>query len=1609
MVKDGAVDWDYCAFHEAAQCLPDDTCRPLAEYKWDQPPVSAEPDDVFYGWDEQSTWWDFGFTVADDWVCVTADPVTTIRWWGSFLGWDYPWLPPREDWPWHFHILIWTDVPGDPADPASFSHPGVVIHEIQTAHEAYTASFAGWTFDPRAGEYESTFLFEQLLEPEQWFYQEPAAEPTVYWVSIAACYGGMPPPTDRPWGWTTRPRSAHTPAPDDAVVITEPPMPAFGSVYISGWPIRYPAGTSWDVSFELVSAPVGHVSKWGQPPDTSLPGLPAHDWLEGPFLFKITLADQWQCEGGDVADLHWFGNYEVDASGAELRGSGINYFRLSIHENSPGMPWCLPWEPPVWLTDVPFDQVAETDTGLVNSEGSPIYRYEFLLTDPFPQLIGEIYWLDISAVSNDPADPAQWRWQEAGRNVTPILCPAAARTDPGPGTWQSIGWPDGTYTDLAFIVTSQIDEEPYTKWHQPPHPYVPDDAFHGWDEYSVWGGYQIAADDWYCATEDPVTDIHWWGSFIDWLEPSPPQLPDRFHIAIWTDVPADPGAPGDFSHPGEVIHEIVCENYSWEFVGWDFDPREIDEEWTRPPEATFKFEQDLAEADWFYQGPGENIYWVSIAAEYDAPVDPSYPFGWKTRPRAEETPAPDDAVIISAPTRPGVGDDYVAGMPIEYPAGTSWDLAFQLTTRELPQACCLPEDDECVDVPPSECLGDEGQPMGPGTTCATTLCWCDWEADEESKYVQLPDATPNGVDVMVDSSELPRIMADDFPCARPGPITEVHLWGSWLRDIKGTITEIGLSFWSDVPHGPDGYSTPGEVLWSRHFGPGEFSEKLYAQVDPSEWWWNPRPDVRPIEFGDSQVWQVSICMDPDEAFYQEGGAGELTIYWLAVTVTTDGGRFGWKTRQWPDHFRDDAVWTEGELPPWWLELRYPSGHPYHGLEDDSIDLAFALVTGEPELYSKWLQPPHGGGDGFDAASDLWWPEPPPKWEQRPDLDLPGLPAHDEGSPDAAYSQIILADEWRCRGGDVNRLDWWGNYELDALGQEIRGAGIDHFRLSIHLCGGGDPWCLPMEPPAWVLDVPFDAIPEVDTGLVNSEGSTIYSYQFALPEPFVQEEGMFYWFDLTAVSVDPMDPARWRWQEANRSPVFLGHAPAAQSEIPGPAAWRSITWPTIPISFSDMAFRVSSNVFVQEPDPNKVVVDDFISDGRPIDVVNWWGSYLDDQYAPDSPSTSPYAMDGWLISFHHAMPWAECPPQFGPVDAPTALGVYYAPLDAVSIAGLFMADCFGHGVYEYIVDLSRCCLLCSEVDPRTGDRPAQVGVFRERHGLRYWLGIQAVAGVTWEPPACGFEDRILTGHLPSPETPDGHFWGWHTSPEEAMPFDPLDDACTGTITSFVPDPPECWVYDEWEAQPWLCPEPAPPPPPVHMAFALLTSVERTYVDAYSVGRHDASGGYPGGSIPFPIAPIGGVMEPREQVVGEMAFSLVFAAVVDPDDYTVEVWPDLGLTATLAPGPAENELILTFDGVFPTGWYEIKLLEDPLHFAVFAVCYSQGDVNCSGDTTGLDLAAIQSPGSWNKDLSVAGVNPRADVNRDGQVTALDLAKAQSPAYWNKPVPPLPCICP
>lgn len=285
-------------------------------------------------------------------------------------------------------------------------------------------------------------------------------------------------------------------------------------------------------------------------------------------------------------------------------------------------------------------------------------------------------------------------YDEDANFVAASWVPPPGQTDPIPWNY----WFNLTVTPNPPVVEGKF----FVKWSQPPvRDTVEPNSIYGWDEWSLYYQRPIMADDWKCTDKRPVTDIHWWGSFWGWDIPVPPPVvPQAFHIGVWTDVPVgDPCNLEGFSHPGYLIWQNYCDNWVWEFIGYDKDPWLVSD----VNDSCFQFTQLLSQDEWFFQEPNapwdqdgdphSAVFWLSISAIYDpCGPDPQYPFGWKTRPHFWN----DDAVFIRETKRlnidwnppvppnwpPMWGWEYVSGEELMGPDGVSWDLSFELTTKE---------------------------------------------------------------------------------------------------------------------------------------------------------------------------------------------------------------------------------------------------------------------------------------------------------------------------------------------------------------------------------------------------------------------------------------------------------------------------------------------------------------------------------------------------------------------------------------------------------------------------------------------------------------------------------------------------------------------------------------------------------------------------------------------------------------------------------------------------------------------------------------------------------------------------------------------------------------
>lgn len=645
----------------------------------------------------------------------------------------------------------------------------------------------------------------------------------------------------------------------------------------------------------------------------------------------------------------------------------------------------------------------------------------------------------------------------------------------------------------------------------------------------------------------------------------------------------------------------------------------------------------------------------------------------------------------------------------------------------------------------------------------------DWEPGQTNKmhHAQLPDLDTTGIDVDATTNF---VLADDFLCTESGPITDIHIWGSWLGDQVDPQPAFTLSIHADVPAGPEQpFSQPGETLWLRAFAPGSYAARLYAGQIEEGWMTPPSIYVFP---GDTACYQYNFTIPVSAAFTQEVG----TIYWLDVQVSSTN-RFGWKTAVYPPHFSDDAVWAVGSEPGplAWQPLVYPPTHPYH---DRSIDLAFVI------------------GGGTNAAAAAAESALCPVWSQPIDRDA-GLDVESTRIKGAAPAAgLLVADDWMGDGRPVRAVRWWGSYLRWLEG--VPGAVAPPlaprplgFELTwwTDVPATGAAFSTPGQPieTNYFALAPFGTSP---TGMVTEVyacdtdlgryGATGYEHEFEYRVDMTNEawrgigkDGAVYWLGIQAIYPPPQGPLSnmWGWktthplQNWNDDAVRLQGGAWSELRHPLPQ-WqhlpqqpyagesanmacelltdicprRDAKWHQPP----DMEFGVNMESYKVASDPagaaRPLRANDFVSDGRRITDVHWWGSYIGYMETvsnavppPSLPSERPL---GFLLSWHTDIPAGGPIPYSRPGPAITNLfvpiarchEVYYGPVRQ-DWSGV-PVETWEHE-YQYYADL---------LDPELG------APWCESNGVIYWLNVQAVFPPGWYPG-----DGSHRG------------WGWKTTP------------------------------------------------------------------------------------------------------------------------------------------------------------------------------------------------------------------------------------------------------
>lgn len=625
-----------------------------------------------------------------------------------------------------------------------------------------------------------------------------------------------------------------------------------------------------------------------------------------------------------------------------------------------------------------------------------------------------------------------------------------------------------------------------------------------------------------------------------------------------------------------------------------------------------------------------------------------------------------------------------------------------------------------------------------------TPAWTDWQPGDPYKmhYPQLPN--PIGWDV--DCTQY--LLADDWGCIESGFVTNIHLWVSWMGADEGSgIFNIHLSIHADDTSGL--YSKPRDPpLWTADLMSGGFSNTYRMYGVGQEGWYDPGLGTfQPLDH--TNFYQIN-CIDFTNPFYQEVGK----LYWLDVQITTlnPQERVGWKTSA-SMHFQDDAVWWDGVVMNDWLELRDP-------ISSDSLDMAFVIDGGMPEhvreMCPKWIQPPDCD-IGVDVAS----------WS------VPGAPV--------VISKV--ADDWLCDGRPVTAVRWWGSYigweATNSSGQILPPAQQPAgFLLTWYtdVPAGATPYSMPGSVlatnylPLGPFGYPVPGYVYENTQCVselNFLDPTQYEHEYVyyaeLTNDWNEKEGRVYWLSVEAIYTGEFTyawgwkttPLPWNW---NDDAVNQGGSGLWTNMLYPPPGWEQAMNHPYKGESVNMAFELLSDIcparckkWAQPPDMTNgenmaswryetnsgtLRADDFISDGRPITDIHWWGSYLTWYYVDPGSETNPIppprgdnAPLGFTLSWHQhdegsCMPTDLISSVF--VNITNCHEAYYGSVTQYWEPGPFTV--YEHE-YQYYVDLLE-----------TGIETPWL----ETNGVHYWLDIQAV-----------FSTNFFVG--------EHRGWGWKITP------------------------------------------------------------------------------------------------------------------------------------------------------------------------------------------------------------------------------------------------------
>jgi beta-lactam-binding protein with PASTA domain len=551
------------------------------------------------------------------------------------------------------------------------------------------------------------------------------------------------------------------------------------------------------------------------------------------------------------------------------------------------------------------------------------------------------------------------------------------------------GWASVTCGSAVDIVVSTKCKHDI-KWSQPPEE-IHEGIINGWDETSDYNNppLPVVADDWLCIDNRPIKGIHWWGSFKGWTGPNhvpPAQMPEAFHIGIWTDVPdPDPNNPNTFSHPGELIWEKTSHCFVWSFAGYELVPI-IDTFTTVMESNTTGWDTEISAPFVIYDAGLYKMWYGASSGPWPLRQVIAYAesidgITWSNKQVVHDSGSGYYVtgypwVIKEGETYRMWHGDYYEGVAGDW----SWYIAHMTSTDGINWPGFMSAGDQKV----LSALG-QSNPQGDGYCTFAPCVLYEPGIGYTMWYSVIDHYFPRDVE----GHKIWRATSNDGITWSNRQLSLPYIPNTWEENVEhasvvkendGTYTMFyGARYSNDsigITKSADGITWTDRKQWLK---PSDLNTNItyirepfhFRDVDGKRYLYFSYHDEGDGKYklGRIQIATPDACfkfdqlLSENEWFHQEANEPNGTIYWLSIAAIYNGNTpqypWGWKTR--PHYYKDDAVRIQTLVGSQWpptvgsvwgsgVPIRLPEYPDPCGV---SWDTTFVLTADRKYVPLKW--------------------------------------------------------------------------------------------------------------------------------------------------------------------------------------------------------------------------------------------------------------------------------------------------------------------------------------------------------------------------------------------------------------------------------------------------------------------------------------------------------------------------------------------------------------------------------------------------------------------------------------------------------------------------------